>query len=140
MTLTKQQKQTCKNVRYFFKNDFEKYKQLATLADLKSISYNGTKVSTNSNIQEDKTITASYYKNIVDTIKTIIERIQNEQCKKIMKYRYFEHLSYWQIAQKMQYGESTVKQLTNKALLIFADMLAMVTDIDLRKEDYIEKH
>lgn len=140
MTLSKKEKQTCDNVRYFFNHDFERYKQLASLADLKSVRHDGINSSTNTNHQEEKLITASYYRDIVETVEKVIERMQDERLKMIMEYRYLKRLSYWQIAQKMQYSESTIKQLTNQALLMFAEMLAVVTDIDLRKDDYIESH
>ena len=138
MAMSKHDKKTCDNVRYFFNHDFEKYKQLAELADLKAVSYNGINSSANINHQENKVVTAFYYKNIVDTVKTIIGRIQDERYKHLLIYRHFEQLSFWQIAQRMQYSEVTVKILINQAYLLFADMLAMVTDIDLRKEDYFE--
>ena len=138
MAMSKHDKQTCNNVRYFFNHDFEKYKQLAELADLKTVSYDGINSSTNINHQENKVVTASYYQNIVDTVKKVIDRIQDERYKKLLIYRHFEHLSFWQVAQRMQYGETTVKALINQAYLLFADMLAVVTDIDLRKDDYIE--
>lgn len=138
MAMSKHDKQTCDNVRYFFNHDFEKYKQLAELADLKAVSYDGINSSTNINHQENKAVTASYYQNIVDTVKKVIDRIQDERYKQLLIYRHFEHLSFWQIAQRMQYGETTVKTLINQAYLLFADMLAIVTDIDLRKEDYFE--
>ena len=140
MALSKSEKQTCDNARYFFKYDFERYKQLASLADLKSVSFNGNNTATNTNNQENKVITASYYQEVINMVKNIIERMQDKRLGKVLKYRYLDHLLFCQIADKMQYSESTVKQLTNKALLIFADMLAMVTDIDLRKSDYIEKN
>ena len=38
----------------------------------------------------------------------------------------------------MQYSEITVKTLINQAYLLFANMLAIVTDTDLRKDDYFE--
>lgn len=138
MAMSKHDKQTCDNVRYFFNHDFEKYKQLAELADLKAISFDGINSSTNINYQESKAVTASYYQNIVDTVKAIVDRIQDERYKQLLIYRHFEHLSFWQIAQRMQYSEITVKTLINQAYLLFADMLAIVTDIDLRKDDYIE--
>lgn len=140
MTLTKHEKQICDNVRYFFKHDFERYSQLAELADLKSVRYDATNSSTNTNRQEDKVIDASYYQEITDTVIEVVERMQDRRLKSVIKYRYFEHLSVWQISERMQYSESTIKQLINKALLLFAEMLAIITDIDLRKDDYIEKH
>ena len=75
MALSKSEKQTCDNVRYFFKHDFERYKQLASLADLKAVSYDGIKAATSINNQENKVVTASYYKNIVDTVKKVIDCI-----------------------------------------------------------------
>ena len=138
MAMSKHDKQVCDNVRYFFNHDFEKYKQLAELADLKTVSYDGINSSTNINHQENKAVTASYYQNIVDTVKKVIDRIQDEHYKQLLIYRHFEHLAFWQIAQRMQYSEITVKTLINQAYLLFADMLAIVTDIDLRKDDYIE--
>lgn len=139
MALSKSEKQTCDNVRYFFKYDFKRYKQLASLADLKSIGYNGFNSSTNTNNQENKVITASYCQEVINMVKNVIERMQDERLSKILIYRHFDYLPFWQIARKLQYSESTVKQLSNQAHLLFADMLAMVTDIDLRKSDYIEK-
>lgn len=68
MMLTKHEKQICDNVRYFFKHDFERYSQLAELADLKSVRYDATNSSTNINRQEDKVINASYYQEITDTV------------------------------------------------------------------------
>ena len=41
MAMSKQDKQTYDNVREFFKTDFERYRQLAKLADLKGVSYEG---------------------------------------------------------------------------------------------------
>ena len=137
--MSKQDKQTYDNVREFFKHDFERYKQLAELADLKSVSYDGITSKDNVNHQESKVITAVYCKNIVDTVKSIVERMHDERYKKFIKYRFFEHLSIWQISQKLQYSESTVKTvIARNACLLFAEMLAMVTDIDLRKDDYFE--
>ena len=47
---------------------------------------------------------------------------------------FFEHLSIWQMSEKLQYSESTIKTvIARNACLLFADMLAMVTNIDLRK-------
>ena len=132
MTLSKQEKQTCDNVRKFFKTDFERYSQLAELADLKSIRYDETPSANNVNHQENKMITTFYYKNIVETVKRIINRMHNECYRDLIKYRHLEHLSYSQIAQRMNYGESTVKIKINQAYLLFAEMLALVTDIDLR--------
>ena len=76
----------------------------------------------------------------VSNVIKVVERMRDKRLKSVIKYRYFEHLSVWQIAERMQYSESTIKQLINKALLLFAEMLAIITDIDLRKDDYIEKH
>ena len=132
MTLSKQEKQTCDNVRKFFKTDFERYSQLAELVDLKSIRYDGMPSANNVNHQENKMITTFYYKNIVETVKGIISRMHNECYRDLIKYRHLEHLSYSQIAQRMSYGESTVKVKINQAYLLFAEMLALVTDIDLR--------
>ena len=94
MAMNKRNKQICDNVRYFFNHDFEKYKQLAELADLKAISYDGINSSTKINHQENKAVTASYYQNIVDTVKAIIERIQDKRYKQLLIYRHFEHLSF----------------------------------------------
>lgn len=138
MALTKQEKQTCYNVKNFFKTDFERYRQLAEIADLKSVSYNGTSGANNVNHQENKTITASYYKNIVDTVIAVIERMHNERYKKVLKYRHIQQLAVWQIAERMKYSDKTIRNTLNQAYLLFADMLAMVTDIDLRRSDYIE--
>lgn len=132
MALSKQEKQTCDNVREFFKSDFERYSQLAELADLKSIHYDETPSTNNVNHQENKVITAIYCKNIVETVKSIIIRMHNECYRDLIKYRHLEHLSYSQIAQRMNYGESTIKIKINQAYLLFAEMLALVTDIDLR--------
>ena len=61
--------------------------------------------------------------------------------KNLFSIAFFEHLSIWQISQKLQYSETTIKTtIARNACLLFADMLAMATDIDLRKDDYIEKH
>ena len=134
MAMSKQDKQTYDSVREFFKTDFERYRQLAELADLKGVSYDGIASKDNVNHQESKVITAVYCKNIVDTVKSIIERMHDERYKKFIKYRFFEHLSIWQISEKLQYSESTIKTvIARNACLLFADMLAMVTDIDLRK-------
>lgn len=133
MALTKQEKQTYDNVREFFKTDFERYRQLAELADLKSVSCDGITSKDNVNHQESKVITAVYCKNIVEAVKNIVERIQDERYKKFIKYRFFDHLSIWQISQKLQYSETTIKTvIARNACLLFADMLAMVTDIDLK--------
>lgn len=133
MALTKQEKQTYDNVRKFFKTDFERYRQLAELADLKSVSCDGITSKDNVNHQESKVITAVYCKNIVEAVKNIVERIQDERYKKFIKYRFFDHLSIWQISQKLQYSETTIKTvIARNACLLFADMLAMVTDIDLK--------
>ena len=141
MAMSKQDKQTYDNVREFFKTDFERYRQLAELADLKGVSYDGIASKDNVNHQESKVITAVYCKNIVDTVKSIIERMHDERYKKFIKYRFFDHLSIWQISEKLQYSESTIKTvIARNSCLLFADMLAMVTDIDLRKDDYIENH
>lgn len=141
MALTKQEKQTYDNVREFFKTDFERYRQLAELADLKSVSCDGITSKDNVNHQESKVITAVYCKNIVEAVKNIVERMQDERYKKFIKYRFFDHLSIWQISQKLQYSETTIKTvIARNACLLFADMLAIITDIDLRKDDYIEKH
>lgn len=93
MAMSKQDKQTYDNVREFFKTDFERYRQLAKLADLKGVSYDGIASKDNVNHQESKVITAVYCKNIVDTVKSIIERMHDERYKKFIKYRFFEHLS-----------------------------------------------
>lgn len=141
MTLTKQEKQTYDNVRKFFKTDFERYCQLAELADLKSVSYDGIANRNNTNHQENKVITAVYCKNVVETVKNIVERMRDDRYKKFIQYRFFEHLSIWQISQKLQYSETTIKTtIARNACLLFADMLAMVTDIDLRKDDDDETH
>lgn len=132
MTLTKQEKQTCYNVKNFFRTDFERYSQLAELADLKSVSYDGTPSANNVNHQENKVVTASYYKNIVDTVTTIIDRMHDERCKKALKYRHIQRLSIWQISERMKYSERTIETILNKSYLLFADMLAIVTDIDLK--------
>lgn len=137
MTLTKQEKQTCYNVRNFFRTDFERYSQLAELANLKSVSYDGTPSANNVNHQENKVITASYYKNIVDTVTAIIDRMHDERCKKALKYRHIQQLSIWQISERMKYSESTIKIILNQAYLLFADMLALVTDINLKGD---QKH
>lgn len=132
MTLSKQDKQTCDNVRIFFKTDFKKYSQLADLADLKSVRYDGTSSATNVNHQENKVITAFYYKNIVDAVKIIINRMHDERYKTLLKYRHLQHLSLSQIVERTHYSITTVKILLNQAYLLFAEMLALVTDIDLR--------
>lgn len=141
MAMSKQDKQTYDNVREFFKTDFERYRQLAELADLKGASYDGIASKDNVNHQESKVITAVYCKNIVDIVKSIIERMHDERYKKFIKYRFFRSPIYLQISEKLQYSESTIKTVIAKnACLLFAEMLAMVTDIDLRKDDYIEIH
>lgn len=89
MAMSKQDKQTYDNVREFFKTDFERYKQLAELADLKGVSYDGIASKDNVNHQESKVITAVYCKNIVDTVKSIIEQMHDERYKKFIKYRFF---------------------------------------------------
>ena len=89
MTLTKQEKQTYDNVRKFFKTDFERYCQLAELADLKSVSYDGIANRNNTNHQENKVITAVYCKNIVETVKNIVERMRDDRYKKFIQYRFF---------------------------------------------------
>ena len=100
---------------------------------LKSISVTIANISAN-NKQAFLAITAVYCKNIVDTVKSIVKRMHDERYKKFIKYRFFEHLSIWQISEKLQYSESTIKTvIARNACLLFADMLAMVTDIDLRK-------
>lgn len=101
MALNKAEKQTYDNVRYFFNHVFERYKQLASLADLKSVRYDTDKSSTNTNYQEEKVLNASYYKDIVDTVKSIVERMQDKRYEDFIKYRFFEHLSIWQISQRL---------------------------------------
>lgn len=84
MAMSKQDKQTYDNVREFFKTDFERYRQLAELADLKGVSYEGIASKDNVNHQESKVITAVYCKNIVDTVKSIIERMHDERYTSIV--------------------------------------------------------
>lgn len=111
------------------------------MADLKSVNYDGIANRNNTNHQENKVITAVYCKNIVETVKNIVERMRDDRYKKFIQYRFFEHLSIWQISQKLQYSETTIKTtIARNACLLFADMLAMVTDIDLRKDDDDETH
>lgn len=111
------------------------------MADLKSVSCDGITSKDNVTPQESKVITAVYCKNIVEAVKNIVKRMQDERYMKFIKYRFFDHLSIWQISQKLQYSESTIKTvIARNACLLFADMLAVITDIDLRKDDYIEKH
>lgn len=50
-------------------------------------------------------------------IETVIEQVEDEKIKTILKYRYINGLTIEQTAEKMELSEKTIKRLTDKAVM-----------------------
>lgn len=119
-------------VRDFFKKQYPRLKDLSSM-DLQGVNYSSTKTqASRTNSVEDRTIRviqAKKYLNLIDQCINSLDEIN----KKIFISLAIRHMSYFQVQELVGYGDTQICAKYGQACEQIAEMLALISDIDLRR-------
>lgn len=122
---------TRRAVKSFFKKQYPRLKILSSM-DLQGVSYNNNKRSSNNNSVENRTIKAVQAKQYLNLINQCIDSL-DEIDKKIFISLAIKHMSGFQVQELTGYGDARLYDRYGKACEQIAEMLALISDIDLRR-------
>lgn len=118
-------------VKSFFKKQYPRLKALSSM-DFQGVSYNNNKRSSNNNSVENRTIIAVQAKQYLNLINQCIDSL-DEIDKKIFISLAIKHMSVFQVQELTGYGDSRLYDRYGQACEQIAEMLALISDIDLRR-------
>lgn len=119
-------------VKSFFKKQYPRLQALASM-DLQGVSYNNTRVQTSgSNTAEDRAMRVIQAKDYLNLINQCINSL-DEIDQKIFISLAIKHMSGFQAQELTGYGDSRLYDRYWQACEQIAGMLALISDIDLRR-------
>lgn len=123
---------TRRAVKSFFKKQYPRLQALASM-DLQGVSYNNTRVQTSgSNTAEDRAMRVIQAKDYLNLINQCINSL-DEIDQKIFTSLAIKHMSGFQAQELTGYGGARLYDIYGQSCEQLAEMLALISDIDLRR-------